>query len=301
MKTKGFIVATFVLMTASSFAWFTDLSTAQGAVLGRDNWNGNSVRYQGTIINTTGSDAWINGIEFVSSSGDWTGISVSPSSQMQTRMGSVWGADDQFSQGFLDGLVKVDYDTNVITSGLRAGTVRFLGGSDSSAMDELFTRDFSFEVAESFDFTHTLNPTSYTTVQGGSSDIKASITAGSRDLWAWMYATSGMQDLANSSADFINWPAIDPSLGSGGGINGILPAGQTWNGTMFRWTASKNGVLTTPGTFEGGLGVMGGAYIGDQVMFDAPRYTWTVEAVPEPASMAVLGIGLLAAAKRRKK
>jgi hypothetical protein len=114
-----------------------------------------------------------------------------------------------------------------------------------------------------------------------------------------MYATSGMPDLVNSSAEFVNWPAIDPTLGNG--FDGILPAGQTWNGTMFRWKASKDGNLTTPGTFEGGLGVIGGAYVGDQVMFDAPRYTWTVTPVPEPASMVVLGIGLLAAAKRRKK
>jgi len=300
MKTKGFIVATFVLMTASSYAWFTDLSSIQGGVLGRSNWNGDSVRYQGTIINDTGAEAWINGIEFVDAVGDWDGISVSASSQLQTRMGSVWGVDDQFSQGFLDGLLKVDYDTNVVTSGLRSGTVRFLGGSDSSAMDELFTHQFSFELADSFDFTHTLNPTSYTVAQGGTSDINATITAGSRDLWAWMFATSGMPDLENSTAEFVNWPAIDPSLGDGF-FTGILPAGQTWNGTMFRWKASKDGVLTTPGTFEGGLGVMGGGHVGDQVMFEAPRYSWTVTPVPEPASMTVLGLGLLAAARRRRK
>ena len=284
------------LNTATSLAdWSTDFSPIQSALLGNNNWSGDTVYYRGHIANT-GDPTWLNQVQFQPLTGDWTGITVTPSTVFTPRLGTQWQTNDQVDEGFLSGIFQVSYDSNVATPEIKTGRLNFLGGPDELSTDELFTHDFTFELMSAFNITHQISPTSYTTSPGGFSDITASVTAGDRDLWAWMYSTSGATpQLLNSHADFISWPAVDPSL-----TNGILPAGQTWTGTMFRWYAENNGLLTPPGpdTFEGKLGIMGGPYVNDQIMFEPQSYFWNV--IPEPASLALLTLGSVFLTQRRR-
>jgi hypothetical protein len=297
MKIRGLLFLSLALVGASANAQFTSsLTTIHSKVLGFSSWIGTITQFQGSIQNNGTEDRYINSIEFTASEGDWTDLVVKPSQTLAEKFGNAFTPSETLWGGFLTGLIDIDWSMATLAAGMRKGTVVFKGGADATANDTLFSHDLSFDVLDSFNFTHKLSQSAYTTVQGGSSEIKATVTAGDRDLWAWMYATQYGPSLLNSESQFVSWPAID-----GGLIDGILPAGQSWNGTMFKWFAQKDGNLATPGTFDGGLGILGGAYPGDMNFFNAERYTWTVTPVPEPATMTILGLGLLAAARRRRK
>ncbi len=272
------------------------LKDKQGTSRGADRWNGNQVRYNGSIENTSGSAQFITGFQFTQDSGDWTDISVSASSPLNSLIGTQIADGANFNPFFLDGLMSFALSNESgLAYGSRTGTMNILGGATATSTDIIGTDTFDFQIYEQYGgVTSVLSSPIQSVQQGQSALYNWTVTAGTLPIWSWIALLGGSNTSPTSTLDFVNWPAIS--------IPGeVLAAGQSWNGDAIRWNAFNGPTLAEVGSITGNVSAFGGRYVGDQDFMTRNPYEFNVTPVPEPMSMSVIAIGLAAMAQKRRK
>lgn len=181
-----------------------------------------------------------------------------------------------------------------VDAGIYDFTLDFIGGADSSASDTLASLSLQVEVFERLDLTVTGATSPDTIMAGQQSALSMTVRndMATREFVATTWYVSGFFSGSNSlpfvGFDFSNNGWFDTHL---------APGASRTNGHSF-WTANAGTAL---GVYEGNNGVVGGLYNGDWHFAPmSPKPTITV-IVPEPATMAVLGIGAMALVRRRRR
>lgn len=290
---KVLAIGSLFVFSASAFSQLTfSLNDIQGSSLGAQRWGGSSVAFEGAIINDTGSSVFINSVEFVETSGDWSTLTVEAGNQLQNILGTEFTNGTSLSAGFIDGLARVQFqDEANTTTGVRAGTFRLRGGENSTSDDILAEEDFQFDVYEGYGglSASILNPVQTIAPGQTTAPFRWRIETGSVPIWSWVALTSGSTTTSVTLNSFGEWPTSV-------NLERILNPGEIWEGDSVSYTASANAPVGSSTSF---LRAFGGRYIGDQDFMTSTEHT--VQVVPEPATMAVLGLGLAAVAARRRR
>lgn len=266
------------------------LDPIHSGVFNGQSFTGNLAEYAGSLHNESTTDTvQINGTN-INLAGNWDGMLL----RTQANFDTISLAPDQsYYWGFLGGMFNVARDWNSSTvpaAGMYSATMDILGGTSDTATDVLATLSLQFELlADPLSLTQTVANPDQTTTPGGTSNYNVTLTAGSSPVWTWPVYSYMDAQLDHSNLGFVTWPAQSD-------FNTMLGAGESWTGDVISWTAAAN---TPNGTHHGIIRMMGGKYVGDETYMTASDVSWTV--VPEPASMAVLGLGALALMRRRAR
>jgi hypothetical protein len=193
----------------------------------------------------------------------------------------------------LDNAILRSGDVNAaVATGIYDFSVDIVGGASNSATDVLSTLNFQLEVFDRLEFEISSLASPSTIQQGDSSTV--SVTLGNamsaRDLvtTTWYYAGGGYEQGSDSlTGNFV-----------GDWFNKTITPGNSRTDDHTTWTAAA---IQPTGTYDGNFGIFGGLYNGDEHWLRAPNSPITVTPVPEPATMAVLGLGALGLLKRRRK
>jgi len=171
------------------------------------------------------------------------------------------------------------------TTGTYTGSVDILGGANSSAADVLATVNFTLEIVSSYGLTITY-PVNTITVGPGQQAVLQNRVVNSSDR----------DFLVNSRYVSLYNNPIGFTLDFDGTYPSTFAANSDVTVDSLRFTGGNGGPIWT------GLsnGVIGGLFVDDYSTLPGGGQ-FTVNPVPEPASLAILGLGGLALARRRQR
>ncbi|HRK20765.1 MAG TPA: PEP-CTERM sorting domain-containing protein [Fimbriimonadaceae bacterium] len=168
-------------------------------------------------------------------------------------------------------------------------TLDFIGGEDANAADTLASVGFTLEVVDSISLAVSGVATPGTIMIGQQTSISMSVEnlMASRNFVSttWYYSGVGLATVMQNVGFFGDW------------FDKTITPGSTRTDEHTRWLATGS---TPLGTHVGEMGVFGGFYYGDWHGFRMDPEPEVTVIVPEPATFAVLGLGLLAVRKRRR-
>lgn len=182
------------------------------------------------------------------------------------------------------------FDSSIAT-GIYSFDAVFQGGLNSTATNTLFDAQLQVEIVKKVDVSVTPSYDQQTIGQGGTSTVSETVknNMANRTFVSTTWFITGMGDGSGNSlsGNFVgNW--FDQSIAPGDSLTGQHST----------WTAAGN---QAPGTYTGDTGIVGGLYNGDQLFFGNPSNTTIYVAAPEPAAMALLGMGAMAVIRRRRR
>ena len=170
-------------------------------------------------------------------------------------------------------------------------TVNILGGADALATDTLASYDLSLTVLQKLDVTVTTsaNPSLIGQQQATqlSMTVKNNMTGASFLSTTWY--VSGFGDGLGNQLKFDGF--------AGDWFGQSIAPGNSRTDLQSLWHADT---YQPVGTYTANEGVVGGLYDGDFYFLNTDRQGQVVVTVPEPASVAVLGLGALALIRRRR-
>lgn len=184
-----------------------------------------------------------------------------------------------------------------VDSAVALGTYSFdvalIGGETSSSNDVLHNFSYTVEVVQAFtpNLTASASPSVLGPV-GDQTTISMSITnTTGRSIVTDGLFTNGGAGSAYENMDFAFNFAGTPWLG---GL--ALSAGESFTGAHSFYTVRAS---TAPGVYDARGGVYGGFFRGDEHWLPSSNNP-TIEVVPEPATLAALGIVAVALRRKRK-
>lgn len=170
-------------------------------------------------------------------------------------------------------------------------TLNILGGADNAATDTLASYDLGLTVLQKLDVDVSMAGNPSTIGQGQATELMMTVTnnmSGAHFLSTTWYV-SAFEDGNGNLLEF------DGFVGNWFGQS-IAP-GASHSDIHSDWHAKSDQAL---GLYTANSGVVGGLYDGDFYFLNTQNKA-QVMVVPEPASLSVLGLGLLAFAKRKRK
>lgn len=190
---------------------------------------------------------------------------------------------------FRDGDVTASVD-----EGIYDFSLEIYGGDSNSANNLLGTLEYELEVFDRIDITASgsASPGVITAGQQTTVDMTVANNMASRDYvtTSWFTVNNGMEQGSNS----LIWLGF-----TGDWFDKSISAGGSRTDAHTIWAAGDSTAL---GTYTGNMGVLGGLYNGDthwSLMSPAP--TVEVVAVPEPGTLAAVGLGALILLRRRRR
>jgi len=177
-----------------------------------------------------------------------------------------------------------------VSLGMYDFSVQILGGSTANSMDLVDQLNLHIEVAERLDFTTHATFSPDPLAQGGAGTVSVNLQndMANRNLKTTTWWISGFGDGATHYLGFSGF--------AGDWFNYDLAPGGSVTDLHSNWNAASDQAL---GTYTSNTGVIGGLYQGDWHWM-AANTSVRVVATPEPATFAVLGLGVLALRRRRK-
>lgn len=295
-------------MYFSRLAWVAAFGSLAAVSLGQDSFDplydtlsalidtsstvGSSTRYD-VLFSHSGSDPdlFINDVVLTPGSNWDSDIDLSvPSGQFQYGGTYVFGtpiSGDQFWQ--IQGIASRNGAISNVDPGIYDFTIDFVGGADANASDNIASVAFSLEVFDRIDLAVSGEATPGTIMIGQETTISMTVEnlMSARDFVSttWYYTHVGLATVMENRGFLGDW--FDKTITPG--------ASRTDEHT--RWLATA---ATPLGTHIGEMGVFGGLYYGDNHWFRMDPEPEVTVIVPEPATFAVLGLGLLAVRKRRR-
>lgn len=236
-------------------------------------------------------DFYLNAIDVVGGPG-WdpniTFNSVGPTIGSDTNaytLGTALQADHSY---FWDDLIRHDgaFDST-IAPGLYSFDVVFSGGSTPTSADILYTQSLQVEIVERVDASVSVSQDRSVINTGETVTVSAVLQNNmARDFVTTTWFVSG--STPGLSLNFV-----------GDWFNKTIAPGGSRSDLHSTWTA----LATDPaGVYHKTGGIVGGLYNGDNFLFaSVGGDNVHITVVPEPGTMAALGLGALAVLRRRKK
>lgn len=231
-------------------------------------------------IDVVGGPGWDPSITFNS-----VGSTIGSGSN-EYMLGTPLQADHSY---FWEDLIRHDgaFDS-AIAPGLYSFDVVFSGGSTPTSADILYTQSLQVEIVERIDAEVTVSQDLAVINTGETVTVSAILqnNMASRDFVTTTWFVSG----------------TTPGLGLnfvGDWFNKTIAPGGSRYDLHSTWTALAT---DAPGDYHKVGGVVGGLYNGDNFLFATTSGDNVhISVVPEPGTMAALGLGALAVLRRRKK
>ena len=186
------------------------------------------------------------------------------------------------------------HDINsAVANGVYDFSVDIIGGANSTASNVLASIGFHIDIIQKLDVGVAMSANPGSILEGGTgTEVSMTVTNNmtARNFVSTTWWVSGFGDGNGNLLAFDGF--------SGDWFNKTIASGASRTDSHSLWHAN----LDTPiGAYTSNNGVVGGLYNGDFYFVSAnPNATVNV-LVPEPASFAVLGLGVFALLRRRKK
>lgn len=238
-------------------------------------------------IQLTGLSSWDAGITAYSPVGSFGyhgSVNGSYTNDTYT-MGTALSGDYDISFDAANLMNSVDPSVSL---GLHEFNVSIIGGTSETATDVLYTKDYKVDVLDRLDLNVTATATPSTISRGGTTMVSVDVTnpMANQDFLINTWYVSAF----SNGTDYLNFDSFE---GTWWGTT--VAAGQTVSGNHSKWSARADQVA---GLYNGNVGMVGGKYADDWHYY---RATPKVTVVPEPATLAGLGLGLAFAIRRRKR
>ncbi len=232
------------------------------------------------------------------------GVGYNPLINMQTQVGGFdfnGGGSNHYTFGTA---INGDNDWNLagafhngnidsaVTDGVYDFNLDFIGGADDSATNVLASFGLHVDVFQKIDI-NTVTSASPSTIKEGGPGTEVSMTVTNNmsgrnfTTRSWWVSTFG--DGLGHELAFDNF--------TGDWFDKVIAPGGSRTDTHSTWHAELN---TPIGHYTGFNGIIGDVHDGDFIFLNADKQAEVDVLVPEPASLAVLGIGALALLRRRK-
>jgi hypothetical protein len=293
-----FVVALAAASVAQAAINITPSFTILSGVQDTSNLDSAGTRYRGSLdADGTDGDLYINSVQFV------PGAGYDPNIGLQLEAATALSHDDvTYTYGtpisgethwtldrIIDHYGAID---SSVAPGIYNFSAVFTGGSSSTATDTLATWNLQMEVFPKIDITLGGSSTPAVIGYGDTTTVQVTLTNNMADrsfiTTTWYFGNNGMeQGPVGMQGNFVgNW--FDQE---------ILP-GTSRTDDHTTWTAAPGSL--PPGTYLGNLGIYGGLYNGDENSIAALSPQPTVELIPEPASLSLIGAALALTARRRR-
>ena len=171
-------------------------------------------------------------------------------------------------------------------------TLNVLGGANNSAMDTLASYDLGLTVLQKLDVNVSMSANPNVIAQGEATELSMTVTnnmTGAHFL-STTWFVSNFDDGNGHNLAFDNFV--------GNWFGQDIAPGASHSDIHSTWHADGAQV---PGLYTGNNGVVGGLYDGDFYFLNTDNKAQVLVTVPEPASMAAIGLGALALLRRRRK
>lgn len=284
------LLSVFALSTAQSFTMDRRIHSA---VKDDSNMSFTGSNYQLDLFKAaTDPDFYVNNVALTTGAGWDPDLDINSTFEFRGIFGNggAFGTlltgefFDVFNLAFRSGTV-----ASTVAEGVYDFTLEVQGGATDSSFDTLASFDLQLEVVNSINVVASGAVSDPEIFRGESSTASMTVTNnGTRDFVSktWYYSGDSFYNGTESlTGVFVgNW--FDQYVSGGNS--------RTDNHTI--WTASPTQAYDT---YVGNYGVIGGLHLGDDHGFRAGSPTITV-AVPEPGTLIVLGLGAVAALRRRR-
>lgn len=187
--------------------------------------------------------------------------------------------------GAFDGLISFSNFGSVV-AGTYTGLVSVFGGNSSTSTDLIGNVSVSVEVVDSFNLSMSYPQSNFVLTPGAAPQtlVHNVSNTGTRDFLLTSRYYSG--NIVQPPELTINFSSTYPSR---------VDAGQSYSSPHLELSAT--GLFSG---FAGNSGIIGGFYE-DDINFLQVGGDYTVSAVPEPATIAFISLGVVATLRRRKK
>ena len=195
-----------------------------------------------------------------------------------------WNFSGAFHNGAID---------SSVSDGVYDFSLGIFGGANNTTTDLLASYALHVDVIQKIDITTTFTANPNTILEGGTgTELSMTVTNNmtGKNFISSTWYVSGFGDGQGNYLPFDNF--------TGNWFNQVITPGNSHTDTHSTWHAALN---TPIGLYTGDNGVVGGPHNGDFYFMNTDQNAEVTVLVPEPASFAVLGVGVLALIRRRRK